>query len=62
VPAHPVAPVWTRTPLLHSRPQLSTRKQSKITCQVETAGLRSRQIESGSVKNFSAQLKEGATA
>jgi hypothetical protein len=47
---------------MHSRPQLSTTFQSESSCQHQEAALSSRQIESGSVKNFSAQSKEGAIA
>src|SRR6266849_10121776 len=47
---------------MHSRPQLSTTKRSETTCKAEIEALSSRQIEPGSLKNFSAQLKEGAKA
>jgi L-methionine (R)-S-oxide reductase len=51
-----------RPPLLHSHSQLSTRKQAKTSCQVQTELLSSRQVEPGSLKNFAAQSKEGAIA
>jgi hypothetical protein len=50
------------TKALHSRAQKSTTKQAESSCQAKAAGLLSRQIGSRSLKNFAAQLKEGATA
>ena len=48
--------------ILHRRAQLSTTKLSETTCKGEIEALSLRQIEPGSLKNFSAQLKEGAKA
>jgi hypothetical protein len=45
---------------LHKGTQVSTEKESETSCQENGAGIFSRQIEPGSIKNFAAQLKEGA--
>lgn len=49
-------------PLLHTRSQISAAKQSNTSCQAGTQTLLSPQIGPGSLKNFAAQLKEGAIA
>ena len=49
-------------PVLHRHAQLSTGNLSETSCQGAIVGLLSLQIEPGSLKNFAAQLKEGAKA
>ena len=45
---------------MHSRAQLSTGNRRETSCQEIGVGILSRQIEPGGLKNFAAQLKEGA--
>jgi hypothetical protein len=49
-------------PLLHSHAQLSTENLRETSCQENGLGILSPQIEPGGLKNFAAQLKEGARA
>ena len=46
--------------VLHSLPQKCTAKLHKTSCQPASPSLQCPQIEPGSLKNFAAQLKEGA--
>jgi hypothetical protein len=61
-PLPPIFPVLACFLFLHSHPQLSTANQPETSCQLAFQGLLSTQIEPGSLKNFAAQLKEGARA
>jgi len=47
---------------LHRNAQIFTEKQKQTSCQVFASRLLCGQIEPGSLKNFAAQLKEGAEA
>jgi hypothetical protein len=51
--------IWLQR-IFHTHPHDSTDNLLETSCQVETTSLFWRQIEPGSLKNFAAQLNEGA--